>query len=322
MINGKIYREIPNLMPNLVLMIYSVMKDIVSMAIPRKNKFLEALLGMLLCIVLLMLIGMILIPNPFLAKVEGQALKIPNYSNWHLVTYSEANSKYISLIKALKRKLQVGFIDVIGAAIYSSIKDYIILRKVKMNTFTASSVVRIYDEELREIVNKTYNFNKLVNTTSLEGFNISWDEMKQSMKDRILFMHSISERMKNSTDHLFYHIFLRDICSPLPVKMVRFLCNIFMKGSMAAITNLVGFNQSRYGDINIDNIFFCVPDFLQTGFLFCIFSYAGRLGITLTSGRGYVHNREELRRILANMFQYLDKAESEILYPKNIDLES
>ncbi|KRT84921.1 hypothetical protein AMK59_800 [Oryctes borbonicus] len=177
-----------------------------------------------------------------------------------------------------------------------------------MNTFTTSATVRIYDEELREIVNKTYNFNKLVNTTSLEGFNIPCDVMRRSIKDQILFMHSVSEKMRNSTDYLFYHIFLRDICSHLPINIVRSLCNGLMGGSMASISNLVGFNKSRYDDFSIDNIFFCVPD--VTGFLFCIFSYAGRLGITVTSGKGYVRNREELRSILGNIFKYLDKAES------------
>ncbi|KAK9686307.1 hypothetical protein QE152_g37292 [Popillia japonica] len=63
--------------------------------------------------------------NPLTSELNNLELKIANNFNWHVVTHIETNPKYISIVREIKRKLGVNFMDVIGAAIYSSINDYI-----------------------------------------------------------------------------------------------------------------------------------------------------------------------------------------------------
>ncbi|GJQ70202.1 hypothetical protein Trydic_g22661 [Trypoxylus dichotomus] len=251
--------------------------------------------------------------NLFTVSKDYLLLKNKERSEWNLVTYVEPEPKYILSIKAVKRQLKVDFIDVIGAAVCASIKDYIAQRRLKISSFTMGSMVRVYEEEILQIINKTYDFKKLTNTTSLETYIISFGPEEESMKGKIRFLHRATESLRKSLDFLVPYVALRSMVSYIPINLANFLSNMYFNGTTVAITNLVGFDKSSYRGFSIDDIHFCVPHSLDIGFLYCIFSYEGRMGITLQSGKGYVRNSEELQTILDNTLKYIDQAESEIL---------
>ncbi|KAK9686311.1 WS/DGAT C-terminal domain [Popillia japonica] len=179
-----------------------------------------------------------------------------------------------------------------------------------MNTFTACKVVRAHEKEEQEILNKTYNLD-LMNTSGLEIFDVSYDGIR-NIKDRILHIHRISRIMHDSIDYLFF-VHLQQMGTYLPLSLFRSICSRFMSRVTIGITNLVGFNKSSYCGCSIDDILFHVPNIFQTGFILSIFSYADRMSVTLVSGKGYVHKREELQTILDSYFKYLDEAEKEVL---------
>lgn len=63
--------------------------------------------------------------NPLTTKLEGDILKLKDYDKWHMATRLEKESGYLPLIKRIKDKLNVRLMDVVSAAVCSSILDYI-----------------------------------------------------------------------------------------------------------------------------------------------------------------------------------------------------
>lgn len=63
--------------------------------------------------------------NPLTKRLERGALRLKDYSKWHLAIHLETESKYLPIIKGIKQKLNVSFVDVVSAAISSSVMDYV-----------------------------------------------------------------------------------------------------------------------------------------------------------------------------------------------------
>lgn len=154
---------------------------------------------------------------------------------------------------------------------------------MKIKTVTAASVVRVHSGDFAEIVSGTYDFKKVANTSGVVAYNIPFSPTELSMRSKILSTRKSSDALKGAVDffvslalevgyfgflnyrfQLMYGL-LRGVCSYVPVWITRFFCRRFLEGSTVAITNLVGFPRSRSRGCEIDDVFFCVPDFMKIG---------------------------------------------------------
>lgn len=62
--------------------------------------------------------------NPLIQKLEGRAMELTTHSRWHVGIFSEQDRKLVPLIKEIRKKLKVAFVEVIMAAFISSIDNY------------------------------------------------------------------------------------------------------------------------------------------------------------------------------------------------------
>ncbi|GJQ84569.1 hypothetical protein Trydic_g233 [Trypoxylus dichotomus] len=250
--------------------------------------------------------------NPVTTKLDGLALKIDGNSKWHIASFIETQPKYVSVVKKIKDELNISFTEVISAAIIASVYDYIKQRKVTLDNFTIAKVIRLKMEDLIKLKNGTYKFEEIKNNFGLVAFKLPQNLDGRTMKSLIQYLQHYNESLRYAVDPIVAYTFLDSICTYLPINMTRVSCTSFMDSMTIGVTNLVGFQKSRLCDNVVDDVFFFAPGILNTGFTFSIFSYEGRLQIILTSREGFVKDRDDLQKILNNVFSHIGRVQKEI----------
>nr|XP_022902192.1 uncharacterized protein LOC111414956 [Onthophagus taurus] len=233
--------------------------------------------------------------------------------NQFISTFLEHEAKYVRKIKKIKDCLDVGFTDVLLAALVKSVSDFL---EKKLGKCGKDVVIHLTtrgrSDDMVNIVNGTFDTNELSNEFALLQFVAPTATKRTSAIDYLRSVNKSCINAKSSIDILLFYLIPKVTCQFFPTFINKFGCDLMLRNVCIMNTNMSAVDGGTIGNKKITSVFAYTSLHFNQGMMLNTVTFRNNIQACLVGRVEFLKNRDDIDTILKNMFVFIDELENEL----------
>ncbi|KAK2577160.1 hypothetical protein KPH14_003317 [Odynerus spinipes] len=237
------------------------------------------------------------------SKLTGQ--KIVTY--WSEDDYRNASQeKLLTKIKEIKYITGARFVEVWLAALSSSLHKYLL----RVDEVPPNSLTVVLPAQMENPKDNVYLANDIsvgllpLCISEINGRVYTNPDDDSRTAERLREIMKLNNQLKEDLDYSINFWVMKFLSAVLPDKFLR---PLLQSHSTMAFSNLPGCQEVRIAGYPVKNIIFWIPNKSNTGVGCSLFSYNGKLHLSIVADKALVKDEKVFSKILGNTVYEIDK---------------